>query len=162
MGRKKASREIMELFIKVVNKYNSLEKIPVKYGLTQNLFHSERHMIDNIGDNPGVNVTDFAAKVGVTKGAISQILKKLEEKGVATRYKKSTNDKEVFLELTKKGKEVYEEHKRINEESIIPLYDELEKHTDDKVDFLIDIFKWIDKFLDMSKEKMEEYSEKSY
>ena len=154
MEKKKSAKEIMELFIRVINKYNSLEKIPVKYGPKRNLYHSQRHMIDIIGDNPRMNMREFAATVGVTKGAISQLFKKLEEKGVVRRYKKSINDKEVFVELTSFGKETYEEHKKINEESIIPLYEELEKYPDDKVEFLIRFFKWINGFLDLSREKM--------
>jgi DNA-binding MarR family transcriptional regulator len=154
MDRKASCREIMDLFIRAANKYKALEKIPVQYGTKQNLYHSERHVLDNIGDNPGMNVTEFAGSMGVTKGAISQVLKKLEAKGVARRYKKSTNEKEVFVELTKNGKEIYKEHKKINEQTIIPLYQELQKYPDEKVAFLIDMFKWIDGFLDESKEKM--------
>jgi DNA-binding MarR family transcriptional regulator len=154
MDRKASCREIMDLFVRAANKYKALEKIPVQYGTKQNLYHSERHVLDNIGDNPGMNVTEFAGSMGVTKGAISQVLKKLEAKGVARRYKKSTNEKEVFVELTKNGKEIYKEHKKINEQTIIPLYQELQKYPDEKVAFLIDMFKWIDGFLDESKEKM--------
>jgi DNA-binding MarR family transcriptional regulator len=158
MDRKASCREIMDLFIRVANKYKALEKIPVQYGPKQSLYHSERHVLDNIGDNPGMNVTEFADSLGVTKGAISQILKKLESKGVARRYKKSTNEKEVFLELTKLGKEIYKEHQKINEQTIIPLYEELQKYPDEKVEFLIDMFQWIDGFLDASKEKMKRHS----
>jgi DNA-binding MarR family transcriptional regulator len=158
MDRKASCREIMDLFIRVANKYNTLEKIPVQYGKKQNLYHSERHVLDNIGDNPGMNVTEFADSLGVTKGAISQVLKKLESKSVARRYKKSTNEKEVFIELTKLGKEIYEEHQKINEETIVPLCEELQKYPDENVKFLIDMFKWIDGFLDTSKEKMKGHS----
>ena len=54
--------------------------------------------------------------------------------------------------------EVYEKHKEINQESIIPLYEELKKFSDDKVYFLIEMFKWLDKFLDDSKVKMQTHS----
>lgn len=148
----------MTSFIKVVNKYNSLEKIPVRYGVKQNLYHSERHMVDHIGDHIGMNVSELADAAGVTKGAMSQVLKKLEAKEVSRRYKKSTNEKEVFVELTKLGKGIYEEHKKINEESTLPLYVELEKYSDDKIEFFIDILQWIDGFLESSKEKMKAHS----
>lgn len=154
MEKRKSAKEIMELLIRIINQYHSLEKIPVNYGSNSNLYHSERHMIDIIGDNPRMNMREFAAAVGVTKGAISQIVKKLEEKGVVRRYKKSINDKEVFVELTKFGQEIYEEHKKINEETIIPLCRELEKYADDKVEFLIGFLTWINRFLDLSREKL--------
>ena len=144
----------MELFIGVVGKYNALEKIPVKVSSSHDLYHSERHMLDKIGDHPGMNMTDFAKALGVTKGAVSQVVKKLESKGVVRRFKSGTNDKEVFLELTDTGNGIYHEHKRTNDETIEPLLNELKKHPDDKIQFLIEMFKWIDGFLDQSGKKM--------
>ena len=157
MKREETSKELIELFTRMVNKYNSLEKIPARHGTRHNLYHSERHMLDKICDNTGMNVTEFAAAAGVTKGAISQLVTKLEKKGIVRRYKKSTNDKEVFLELTKSGQEVYQKHKKINEETILPLNEELSKHSDEKVEFLLKMFHWFDDYLDLSKKKMEEH-----
>jgi DNA-binding MarR family transcriptional regulator len=157
MDRKAACKEIMELFIRVVNKYNSLEKIPVRYGTKQNLFHSERHMLDIMGDNPGMNMTEFAAAAGVTKGAISQLVIKLEKKGVVKRYKRSGNDKEVMISLTDAGKEIYKKHKKINEDTMMPLFKKLDNYPDEKIHFLVTMFKWFDEFMDYSREKMQEH-----
>ncbi len=154
MDRTKASKEIMELFIRAVNKYKALEKIPSKAGLKHSLYHSERHMLDKIGDHPDMNVSDFACEIGVTKGAVSQVIKKLEAKGVVKRYKKGTNGKAVFLELTDAGRAVYMAHKKTNEETIKPLLEELSKYPDDKIRFLISMFNWIDEFLDQSGKEM--------
>jgi len=157
MDKKKASKDIEELFMRMVNKYNALEKIPVSHGTKHNLYHSERHMLDKIGDYTGMNVTEFATAAGVTKGAISQLVSKLEKKGIVRRYKKSTNDKEVFLELTKSGQEVYKKHKEVSEQAITPLYDELKKHSDKEVDFLVYMFNWLDGFLDESRKRMQKH-----
>jgi len=157
MERKKATREIEDLFIKMVNKYNALEKIPVKFKNVHNLYHSERHMIDTIGENPNMNITEFAESLGVTKGAVSQVVSKLEKKGVVKRYKKSGSEKEIILHLTMEGKEVYEMHKKVSAESLLPLYNKLKKHSDEEVDFLIDMFTWLNEFLDSSKKRMEEH-----
>jgi DNA-binding MarR family transcriptional regulator len=157
MDKKNASKEIMEIFIRAVTKYNALEKIPVKRGTKYPLYHSERHMIDTIGDHPGMNVTEFANALGVTKGAISQVVKKLEKKGVVKRYKKGDNDKEVLLELTREGLKLYDKHKQINEETIKPLYKELSKYSDDKVKSFLSMFRWIENYLDKSKQRMKEH-----
>lgn len=146
----------MELFIRSVRKYNALEKISVKSVTKHRLYHSERHMLDTVGDNPGMNITDFARKLGVTKGAVSQIIKKLENKGVVRRYKSGSNEKEVFLELTDTGLDVYSQHRKTNEETIRPLIRELGKYPDDKVRFLVDMFKWIDEFLGQSGKETKE------
>jgi DNA-binding MarR family transcriptional regulator len=154
MNKEKASIEIMELFMRVVNKYNALEKIPVRHSLKHDLFHSERHMLDKIADNPDMNITDLAQDTGVTKGAISQIVKKLETKGLVRRYKRGTNDKEVFIELTRAGMDICKKRRKLNKENIMPLCDELKRHTNDEVNFLVSMFHWFDEFMDQSAMKM--------
>lgn len=154
MDRIKACEEIITLFIKLSNKYQAMEKIPVDYGIGKNLYHSERHMLDTIGDNPAMNISEFARNQGITKGAVSQVVKKLEEKQLVQRYKQVKNDKEVFIELTELGKNIYEKHKKVNEESIITLHEELLKYSDDKVYFLIEMFNWIDAYLDSARTQM--------
>jgi len=79
--KEKTREKIVELFIRLANKYHSLEKIQVDYGAGHPLYHSERHMIDQIGGNPGINITEFTDIIGVTKGAVSQVVKKLETEG---------------------------------------------------------------------------------
>lgn len=150
MDRAKASMEIMELFIRMVRKYNNLEKTPVTLRSKHALYHSERHMLDNIGDHPGMNVTEFANVLGVTKGAVSQVVKKLEAKG-AVRRSGGINEKEVILELTKTGQEIYARHKRTNAETIGPLVEELKSYPDDKIEFLLKMFRWLDEFLGRSR-----------
>ncbi|MCK5138658.1 MAG: MarR family transcriptional regulator [Thermodesulfovibrionia bacterium] len=157
MERKKSTKEITDLFIRMVNKYNALEKVPVKFKKDHNLYHSERHMIDSIGENPEMNMKEFAESLGVTKGAVSQVVSKLEKKGIVKRNKKSGNEKEVILNLTREGSELYKMRKKVNEESLLPLYNKLKRHSNEEVDFLINMFKWFNGFLDLSKKRMEEH-----
>ena len=157
MERDVASREVMNLFIRLVNRYNSLERVPMKQGAKHDLYHSERHMLDQIGNHPNLNVTELAGVVGVTKGAISQLVKKLEAKGIVRRYKKSSNDKEVFIELTKTGSHRYRKHQAINDETVRTLSKELGRYSDDKVEFLLKMFHWFNSFLDHSSEKMKSH-----
>ncbi len=154
MDRNKAGRDIAELFIRAVQKYNALEKIPVRIGAKHDLYHSEKHFLDTIGNHPGMNMTEFANAIGVTKGAVSQFVTKLEKKGLVRRYKSGRNGKEVFLELTRPGRDVYLFHKKRNEETIKPLIDELNKYSDDKVEFLIAMLGWIGDYLEQSREAM--------
>ena len=144
----------MDLFIRVVHKYNALEKIPMKHSAKHDLYHSERHMLDRIADNPHLNVSDLAKHAGVTKGAISQIVKKLEDKGIVARFKKGSSDKEVFVELTALGKRVSEERKKINIETIMPLLSELKRYSDDGVGSVVEMFRWLVKYMVQSSENM--------
>lgn len=155
MNKKHASKEIIESFIRLVNKYNALSKHPMTYGTRHKFYHSERHMLDIIGDDPGLNLTEFAKAAGVTKGAVSQVVTKLEKKGALKRFKSDHNDKEIKLKLTPKGEQIYAHHQSINEESIIHLWRELNKHPEDKIEFLAKMFEWFERYLDQSREKMQ-------
>ena len=94
--------KIRELFISVVNKLNTLEKTPRRYGTDELLYASELTAIETLGYHPGINVTEFAEKHSITKGAVSQLINKLEKKDLVKREKNPTNQKEVLLKLTNK------------------------------------------------------------
>ena len=159
MQREAESKEIMERFLRLVQKTNALEKLPRRHGEQLELFHSERHMLDQVGENPGINVSEFASLAGVTKGAISQVIKKLEHKGLVRRYKNSDNEKEVFIELTDKGEMVFEERKRVNQKTIQQISKELSRGTDSEVLFLLEMFRWFEQFLDRSRKTMNQRAE---
>ena len=86
MDKKRASENLLESFVRLVNKYNALGKHPMTYGTLHQFYHSERHMLDIVGNDPGLNITEFAKAAGVTKGAISQVVSKLEKKADEHRH----------------------------------------------------------------------------
>lgn len=71
----------------------------------------EVHTLKYIADNHGITVTQLARDNGKTKGAVSQILKKLENKGLVFRVADPENDKRNHLFLTEKGKQLDEAHR---------------------------------------------------
>jgi DNA-binding MarR family transcriptional regulator len=160
MNRKNAGRELMESFIRMVNKYNAMEKHPVSYGTKHEFYHSERHMLDLFGDNPELNITELAQHTGVTKGAISQVVSKLEDKGAVLRYKEGGNEKDVLVRLTRKGEEIYEHHKKINEKTVSQLQSGMKDYSDENISCLLDMFKWIEEYLDESKKQMENHGQR--
>jgi DNA-binding MarR family transcriptional regulator len=92
-----------------------LEKTPRKFGTDQELSHGEIHMIEIIGDNEGLSVTEIGALIGVTKGAVSQSLKRLEKKGLAVKNTDLANLSRLLVSLTAKGKAAYWAHKHWHE-----------------------------------------------
>jgi DNA-binding MarR family transcriptional regulator len=105
-------RHLERLFEQTARSYVTMEKIPRHFG-TQKLLHmGEINTIDAVGRMPGVNVTELARELEVTKGAVSQMVKRLEKKGCLTTVKKPGNDKEVALNLTEEGRIAYEYHQR--------------------------------------------------
>jgi DNA-binding MarR family transcriptional regulator len=93
---------IIDLFTRILHLYSVTDKKPKDYGTGDRLYVSEIHAIHYIGGNPEINMTQLAEMSGVTRGAISQTVKRLVSKRYIARYK-VRNNKEVNLRLSDKG-----------------------------------------------------------
>lgn len=88
-----------------------LEKKPKRFGTGENLSNTEIHLIEIIGDMEGSSVTDISKHLGVTKGAVSQNLKRLEAKGFTEKEPDPENLSRSIVMLMSKGKTAYWAHK---------------------------------------------------
>jgi DNA-binding MarR family transcriptional regulator len=94
---------------------------------------AEVHCLDWIGTLDHANVTKIANEMGMTRGAISKINKKLLGKGLIESYQRPENNKEIYYQLTKDGQYVYDEHKKCHKKakqeklSLLELYSEKEQ-----------------------------------
>ena len=69
-------------------------------------------MLVAIHNHPDANASDLAKALGVTKGAVSQIARKLKEKQLVEQFQQLENRKAVFFRLTAKGEQVYLGHEQ--------------------------------------------------
>ena len=115
-ANEKILAEIMEQFVRVVNKFNRFEKVPMDFGVEERLFPSEIHTIEAIGKNEWINVTQLSEMLGITKGAVSQTVNRLAQKQFVKKVKRPRNEKETFLELTPKGRAAFEGHEKFHRE----------------------------------------------
>lgn len=99
-----------------VNKYNKLDKTPFEIGEGEVLYPSEINMIEAIGKQSGNTVTQLCIVLGITKGAVSQMITKLAAKGYVERTRSEDSPKEVELTLTEKGRDVFVRHERFHQE----------------------------------------------
>jgi DNA-binding MarR family transcriptional regulator len=88
----------------------------MNFGVEEMLFPSEIHTIEAIGKNHWINVTQLSETLGVTKGAVSQMIGKLVQKKFVEKIKIPPNGKETFLELTDKGKKALKGHDKFHRE----------------------------------------------
>ena len=139
---------LREAFIRIVSKYRTLEKRPQDYGIGEVLHPSEIHAIEMIGKNPGINVTGLAGNLGVTKGAVSQLIKKLENKALVSKYKDPKDEKTVLLGLSKRGKKAFDGHEIFHAEHDAAMMHLVSALPRDKVIFLREIFSQMEASLD--------------
>lgn len=71
----------------------------------------EAHTLGYICDHSEITVTRLAAYTRRTKGTVSKMLKKLEEKGFIARTRKAGNNKWIFFSPTQEGIKVNEIHR---------------------------------------------------
>ena len=80
------------------------------------VMNNEMTMLKAIGDNPDMHVIGLARILGITKGAVSQTLSKLEKKGLIEKLPDPSNASRLIIKLTASGEEIYEKHERFHEE----------------------------------------------
>lgn len=100
----------IEKFMMMTEKIANAGKTPLNYGTDVLIYRSEIHIIKLIGDYADLHVSEIGRKFGVTKGAISQALKKLERKGLVEKYPDETNNAKLLVRLTDEGKKAYSNH----------------------------------------------------
>jgi DNA-binding MarR family transcriptional regulator len=109
---------IIDLFIRILHLYSAIDKKPKDFGTGDLLYVSEIHAIHYISANPEINMTQLAELSGVTRGAISQTVKRLVSKRYIARYKVK-NNKEVNLRLSDKGYLINQRYEEFEKERFV-------------------------------------------
>lgn len=139
---------IFEKFVRLVRLYQELEKTPRHFGTDELLSSSEIHLIELIGDNnESQSVTDLARLLGITKGAVSQHLKKLEKKKLTIKEEDPQNVSRSIVKLTSKGKAAFFSHKHWHEKIDGGYKNYFMSLDKDKVQFLHEFMTRVDDFL---------------
>lgn len=106
---------LIDLFLKILHLYSVISRKPKDYGTGDLLYFTEIHTITMVGRNKEINMTRLAEMMGVTRGAISQTIRKLVNKNLILKSN-STNKKEFNLKLSEKGDVVYKRQKSFQKE----------------------------------------------
>lgn len=112
------SKPLFDLFEQVFdisNKVMEFDRIPRYFGVDAPITRSEIHLVATIAIHDGCSVTELAQKKGVTKGAISQMLTKLEAKGLIEKQVDPANTSRLLIRLTPKGVKANEFHDQVHE-----------------------------------------------
>jgi len=104
------SRELLELFLQYANNDAELTRRNNRMEL-MGYDHSELNCIDCIGTMDAPNVTAIAARMHMTRGGISKIIRKLQDKQLIDCYQLPENRKKIFYTLTDAGKTLLESHR---------------------------------------------------
>lgn len=102
-------RELVHEFKRLIHVLSMGKRTAIRYGET-NLYRAEAHILEIIGDTKAITATDIARNLGITKGAISQVITKLFKKGLLRKENNINNAKSQGLHLTFNGQKVLAAH----------------------------------------------------
>lgn len=104
---------------------------------------TEVHCIHWIGTLDHANVTKISNEMGMTRGAISKICKKLLRKKFIESYQEAENNKNIYFRVAAGGKSIFETHKVMHDLRFGEKVDVAKKYDADEqaiiLRFLVDI-----------------------
>ena len=130
------SSKIINLYFQSIKRFGDLESMPRNFGTDDLLYSSEINTVQAIGNNPNINLTLLAERLGISKSGASKFTGKLLEKGLITKNKLIDNDKEVVFNLTKLGYTAYAEHDAFSKSTFQAIYNILDQLDGDQTAFL--------------------------
>ena len=117
------------------------------YGTGELYTPTEVHMVTRIEENPGITAVKIAEDTFRTKSAVSQMLSKLEGKGLIYKEKDPGNGKQQLLYVTAKGRHLSLCHKAYDEaQTAIPLREMVDQFGADAIESYLAISEHIIRF----------------
>lgn len=129
MRREEVFNELMESLYESSRLIHQYESIPRKYGTEDELYMVEVHTLDLIGRHKKITTTEIAEINNRTMSAASQMVEKLIQKELVVKYRNPHNHRELLIELTEKGKMVYDYHEKLDEDEYRQQLARLEEYT---------------------------------
>ncbi|UQZ90597.1 hypothetical protein C4J81_15840 [Deltaproteobacteria bacterium Smac51] len=104
--------EKSQLIYRFVALHNNYYNLPKDCGSGIFLTAVEISTLKSIEDSPGITITELALADGKTKGAVSQVVKKLEQRGYLFRKRCPVDGKRALLHVSEEGKRLSLLHKK--------------------------------------------------
>jgi len=144
MQDKTQGTEIFACWARIMNRMARSESIPREFGTGDLLFPSEIHTLCAIGTVQKINITTLAVRLGITKGAVSRLAKKLVAKGLIEKYRQSGNEKEILVRLTPRGQKAYHAHEKYHKTAFARVIREVKGMDSDQTAFLLRFLKLVE------------------
>lgn len=105
------------------------------------LYPVETHIIKIVGNHNEITTSEIARILNRTVSACSQILKRLEQKGLIYKKKNPHNNRKYHLSLSEKGKNIFYQHDQMEKEILKRYYQNMKMFNDEELKIYIRIQK---------------------
>ncbi|WP_171359370.1 MarR family winged helix-turn-helix transcriptional regulator [Vibrio rotiferianus] len=117
---------IVKKYLLLFEKISATVQMSNTYDTDVDIYRSEIHIIQLIGDKSELYISEISRLIGITKGTISQVVKRLEKKGLVVKQTDVQNSTRQVVRLTSKGQTAYEAHNRFHKENHVAMNQFLE------------------------------------
>ena len=148
-------RTLIGNMMRFANAYARNSRYEHSYNTPVKFTPSEIHVLEYIleHENHFENMVGVADILGITKGALSKNVKKMESKGLLEKYHTADNQKNIIIRVTPYGKEVYEQYTRFTYEVAFKrLFEELDTIPDEYLEKFARILELAAEFATKEKE----------
>ena len=108
------------------------------YNTGEKFTQTEVHILEMIVEHPNISSTEIAKKLYKTKSSISQITKKLIEKGLLLKNKNANDLRSMDFFITEKGYFVHYSHKNYDNKMCEILKSKTEHFSEEDIDKILD------------------------
>lgn len=134
---------VKKLMIDSAVLYQNILVLPQTFavnGGSYSLYPSELKALDMIGQFSGINLTQLANKLSISKSAISKCTSKLLEKELIEKEKSSINVREVVFTLTPNGQFIFDQLGSVNSDLFEPFNKSFEEFSPQEINDLHRMF----------------------
>ena len=96
-------------FIQILRNVEGLDLFPSTAKLSKTEFRILREIIEESEKGNGIISSELARRIGITRSAISQIVNKMEARGIVKRVPAPNDKKIAYVQLSESTHGVYEE-----------------------------------------------------
>ncbi len=113
-------------FIRLTERVANGKTNMLNFGSGMTFYRGEIHMIQMVGDCPGIYISEMARAFHITRAVVAKTVRKLESRGLVIKTSDHEDKKRLRLFLTEKGSEAYSLHHQYHQQSDRPLFVYLE------------------------------------
>ena len=101
---------VTDQIFKIIHLLEDEKKKPMDYGGGILLGHAEVQFLETVARYPDENVSALSKRLGITKGAVTQMISKLYQKELLEVIQRENNKKEKYFRLTYRGEATIKGH----------------------------------------------------
>jgi DNA-binding MarR family transcriptional regulator len=83
------------------------ERLSGDYVRRSGLTHAQFDIIATLGNTPGMSYKELGDKTLITKGTLTGVIERLEQKGLVERQRNDCDKRSFFVRLTKEGERTF-------------------------------------------------------